>query len=76
MGIDRVVEFLICFASPVAARTAAANFLERRPDLVSEYIREYGRYGESGLQHRHASGYAAQLARASHLFGFGDLTTH
>jgi len=74
MTIDRVVEFLICFANPLAAKNAAANFLERHPNFVSNYSRDFGRYAERGLGYRHASGYAAQLALASHLFGFGDLT--
>lgn len=73
MTIDRVVEFLMCFANQVAARDAAASFLERHPNLVSNYIRDFRRYGERGLESRHASGYAAQLALASHLFDFGNL---
>jgi hypothetical protein len=74
MMIDRVVEFLMCFAAPEAARRAASNFLIRRPDLVADYQRDFGRYAERGLEYRHPSGYAMQLAFASHLYGFGDLT--
>jgi hypothetical protein len=74
MTIDRVIEFLICFADVETARTAAVNFLQRRPDLVRSYTRDYGRYAERGLDWSHPSGYAKQLAFASHLFGFGNLT--
>lgn len=74
MTIDSVIEFLICFAGLETARTAAVNFLERRPDLVRSYSRDYGRYAERGLDWSHPSGYAKQLAFASHLFGFGNLT--
>lgn len=74
MTIDRVVEFLVCFADQPTARLAAANFLRRRPDLVRAYRRDYARYAESGLDAEHPSGYAKQLAYASHAFAFGDLT--
>jgi hypothetical protein len=74
MTIDRVVEFLMCFADQPRARLAAAHFLKRRPDLVRAYQRDYGRYAERGLESEHASGYAKQLAFASHAFKFGDLT--
>ena len=74
MTIDRVIEFLMCFADQGAAEVAASNFLKRRPDLVSNYHRDFARYAERGLQYRRPSGYAAQLAFASHLFKFGDLT--
>ena len=74
MTIDRVVEFLKCFADPGTARLAAASFLKRRPDLVRAYQREFERYAERGLASEHPSGYAQQLAFASHAFQFGDLT--
>jgi len=74
MPIDKAVEFLQCFSNSVAAKNAATNFLGRHPNLVSNYVRDFGRYAEYGLEYRRASGYAAQLALASHLFGFGDLT--
>ncbi len=74
MTIDRVVEFLMCFANQSRARLAAASFLKRRPDLVRAYQRDYERYTERGLDSEHPSGYAKQLAFASHAFKFGDLT--
>jgi hypothetical protein len=74
MTIDRVIEFLMCFADAETARVAAVNFLQRRPNLVRSYARDYQRYAERGLDWSHASGYARQLAFASHLFEFGDLT--
>ncbi len=74
MTVDLVVEFLMCFADPSTARLAAANFLKRRPDLVRAYQRDFERYGERGLDSEHPSGYAQQLAFASHAFKFGDLT--
>ncbi len=74
MTIDRVVEFLMCFADQPTARLAAANFLRRKLDLVRPYQRDYARYAESGLDAGHPSGYAKQLAYASHAFAFGDLT--
>jgi hypothetical protein len=74
MTIDRVVEFLMCFAGQSRARLAAVHFLRRRPDLVRAYQRDYARYAERGLGSEHPSGYAKQLAFASHAFTFGDLT--
>ena len=74
MCIEGAVEFLMCFADQHAARTAAVNFLHRRPDLVRSYQRDFQRYAERGLDWSHPSGYAKQLAFASHLFHFGDLT--
>lgn len=74
MTMDRVVEFLMCFADPSRARLAAANFLKRRPDLVRAYRRDYGRYAERGLDSGHPGAYAKKLAYASHAFKFGDLT--
>jgi hypothetical protein len=49
MTIDRVVEFLMCFADQSTARLAAANFLKRRPDLVSAYRHDFEGYAERGL---------------------------
>jgi hypothetical protein len=74
MTIDRVVEFLMCFADQPTARLAATNFLKRRPDLVRAYQVEYERYAELGFDSIHPSGYAKQLAFASHAFKFGDVT--
>jgi hypothetical protein len=74
MTINRVVEFLACFADRSTARSAAASFLERRPDLVGAYRRDFEHYAERGLASQHPSGYAQQLAFASHAFEFGDLT--
>jgi hypothetical protein len=74
MTIDRVIEFLMCFADHHAARTAAVNFLQRRPDLARSYTRDFQRYADRGLDWSHPSGYAKQLAFASHMFDFGDLT--
>jgi hypothetical protein len=74
MTIDHVVEFLMCFADETSARLAAANFLKRRPDLVRAFRRDYERYAERGLDAGHPSGYAKQLAFASHVFRFGNLT--
>jgi hypothetical protein len=74
MDIDRVVEFLMCFADQPTARLAAANFLKRRPDLLRAYRRDFERYTERGLDSDHPSGYAKKLAFASHVFRFGDLT--
>jgi hypothetical protein len=73
MTIDRVVEFLMCFADQSTARLAAASFLERRPDLVRAYQRDYDRYAERGLDSEHPSGYPKELAFASHAFKFGNL---
>jgi hypothetical protein len=75
MDIEDVIQFLICFADPSTARSATANFLKRRPDLISEYRRDFERYVERGLGSRHPSGYADQLAFASRAFSFGDLTS-
>lgn len=72
--IDKVIDFLMCFADPNVARQAAQNFLDRRPDLASNYCRDFARFAERGLDWRTPSGYASQLALASHLFGFGDVT--
>jgi hypothetical protein len=74
MTIDRVVEFLMCFADQSTARLAATNFFKRRTDLVSAYRRDFNDYAERGLSSEHPSGYAKQLAFASHAFKFGDLT--
>lgn len=74
MTIDRVVEFLMCFADSPTARLAAANFLKRRTDLIHAYQQGYAQYAEIGLDSKHPSGYAEQLAFASHAFKFGDLT--
>ena len=75
MDIDRVVEFLMCFSDKSTARSAAANSLTRRPDLVRAYQDEYQRYAERGLGSEHlSSGHAKELAFASHAFHFGDLT--
>ncbi len=74
MSIDRVAEFLMCFADRAAARNAAVNFLVRNPQLVSNYKRDFGRYAERGLQYKGPSGSAGKLAYLSHLFGFGDIT--
>lgn len=74
MPIDYVVDFLMCFADASIARLAAANFLTRRPDLVDAYRRQLGVFAEAGLDSRYKSGYAQQLAFASHAFKFGDLT--
>lgn len=74
MPIDRVIEFLMCFADHQAAKTAGANFLKRHPNLVNSYSRDLQHYADRGLDWSHPSGYARQLAFASHLFDFGDLT--
>jgi hypothetical protein len=73
MTIDRVIEFLMCFADQPTARRAAANFLKRRPDLVEAYQGEFEQFARTGLQSVFSSGYAKQLAFASHAFEFGDL---
>lgn len=74
MPIDRVLEFLMCFADREAAKTAGANFLKRHPNLVNSYSRELQGYADRGLDWSLPSGHARQLAFASHLFDFGDLT--
>jgi hypothetical protein len=74
MTIDRVVEFLLCFADHSTAWLAATSFLGRRRDLVRAYERSFERYAEHGLDSEHPSGFAMQLAFASHAFQFGDLT--
>jgi hypothetical protein len=73
MTIDRVIEFLMCFNDQQVARTSAANFLQRRPELIPSYCREFQNYAERGLDSVHPSGCARQLAFASHAFGFGVL---
>ena len=73
MTIDRVVEFLMCFADSPTARLAAINFLKRRSDLIQAYQQSYAHYAEIGLDSKHPSGYAEKLAFASHAFKFGDL---
>ena len=75
MTIDRVLEYLICFTDRDSARIACINFLQRRPDLIRSYKRDYQRYAERGLSWSTASGFAKQLAFASHLFRFGDLAS-
>ena len=75
MDIDRVLEFLMCFADQSTARLAAQNFLKRRPDLVGAYRRDCERYAECGLDSQRPSGYAQLLAFASRAFSFGDLTS-
>lgn len=74
MPIDCAIEFLMCFADHHAAKTAGANFLKRHPNLVHSYTRDLQRYADRGLDWSPPSGYARQLAFASHLFDFGDLT--
>ena len=74
MTIDKVIEFLMCFTDQGTARQSAINFLRRRRNLLRSYTRDYQRYGERGLASSHPSGFAKQVAFASHLFGFGDLT--
>jgi hypothetical protein len=74
MSIDRVIDFLMCFVDNQTAKKAAVNFLQRHPDLVRSYSRDFQRYADLGLDWSHPSGYAGQLAFASHLFEFGDLT--
>jgi hypothetical protein len=74
MEIDRVIEFLMCFADQPTARLAAAKFLKKRRDLLQEYQQSYQRYVKDGLGSKRPSGYAEQLAFASHAFKFGDLT--
>jgi hypothetical protein len=74
MTIDRVVEFLMCFADQATARLAAASFLKRRPDLVPGYRRDFKRYAQCELNTQRLSGYTETLAFASHAFQFGDLT--
>ncbi len=74
MPINRVIEFLMCFADPNAARNAGANFLVRHPEFVADYKRDFCRYAERGLQYRTPSSYSLQLAFSSHLFQLGDLT--
>ena len=41
MTIDRVVEFLLCFADQSTAWLAAANFLKRRTDLIRAYPAQF-----------------------------------
>lgn len=72
--IDRAVEFLMCFADQETARAAAASFLQRRHDLVQSYCQEFRNYAERGLDSVQPSGFAKQLAFASHVFHFGNLT--
>ncbi|WP_231744084.1 hypothetical protein [Stieleria neptunia] len=72
--IDKVIDFLMCFSNAGTARMAAKNFLDRRPDLASNYRRDFARFAERGLDWRTPSGYASHLALASHLFEFGDVT--
>ena len=74
MTIGGVLEFLMCFSDQQTAKTAAANFLIRRHDLIQSYGREYKNYAERGLNPIHPTGYAKQLAFASHAFEFGDLS--
>jgi hypothetical protein len=73
MSIERVIEFLMCFADHGAARNAASKFLSRNPNLVTNYERDLDGYIEHGLKHKRPSGYAGHLAFASVLFGFGNL---
>ncbi len=73
MEMNRAIEFLLCFSDQQTAKTAASNFLRRRPDLIQSYQQELQNYAERGLNSAHPSGYAKQLAFASHVFGFGDL---
>lgn len=74
MTIERAIEFLMCFADQSTARTAAANFLRRRPDLIRAYRRDFERYTERAISQFAPSGYAQQLAFASVAFGLGDLS--
>jgi hypothetical protein len=74
MSIDRAIEFLMCFAGQPQARLAAANFLAAHRDLVGAYEESYQRYAEDGAGSKRASGYAEQLALASHAYAFGVLT--
>jgi hypothetical protein len=63
----------MCFSNHTSARNAAANFLRRHPQWISEYERDYARYAEQGVNHKRPSGYPAHLAFASCLFDFGNL---
>jgi hypothetical protein len=74
MSIERVVEFLMCFADKPTARMAAVQFFQRRPDLVPDYRIEFQRYADLATRDTVPSGYAQQMALASHLFDFGDVT--
>jgi hypothetical protein len=74
MPIDCVIEFLMCFSDHQTARRSAANFLQRRPDLLQSYHREFQKYVTCGIVAARPSGYAQELAFASHAFEFGDLT--
>ena len=74
MSIDRVIEFLMCFADQPTARLAAANFLRTRRELQGEYRDSYQKYGKNGIEDELAPGYPGDLALASHAYKFGDLT--
>ena len=73
MPINRVIEFLICFAGADAARNAGARFLIRNPQFVRNYQRDFTRYAERGIHHKAPSSHAGHLAFASHLFELGNL---
>jgi hypothetical protein len=75
MTIEAVVEFLMCFADRETAKAAALNFLRKRADLAQAYQQSYQHYAINGLESGRPSGWARQLASASHLFQFGDLST-
>jgi len=73
-SIDRAIEFLMCFADQPTARLAAATFLRTRRELRDDYVQSYQFYARDGIAAKRESGYAEQLAFASHVYDFGDLT--
>ena len=72
MEIDRVVEFLLCFADVNTARKAANRFLREHPDLMEDYHRSVKTYTVAGPK-REPDENAACLAYASVFFGLGKL---
>ena len=71
MEIDHVIAFLMCFADKKTARLAAVKFLQRRPDLVANYLKAMEQF-PSRETDRPPSGYAQQLAFASIVLEFGN----
>jgi hypothetical protein len=77
MMIDHVIEFLMCFADQGTAKQAGLNFLKKRSDLVQDYRDSFQKYSRTALETGgpRPSGFANQLAFASHEFQFGDLSS-
>lgn len=68
------IEFILCFGTHEQARQTAIKWLQQNIGIYYAYASHFQSYRGGGLVPYSGGGYAKELAHASHVFDFGDLS--